>query len=101
MTPRNLSDVIDEMISVIPKNKIHLILFFEDIKESQKVRAPEDMTGWWQISNELDRMLNKYNYSKILKLMLKPLEYIPEWKLNLISIFTTQPLDEIKKDIYG
>jgi hypothetical protein len=101
MTPRNLSDVIDEMISVIPKNKIHLILFFEDIKESQKVRAPEDMTGWWQISNELDKMLNKYNYSKILKLMLKPLEYIPEWKLNLISIFTTQPLDEIKKDIYG
>jgi hypothetical protein len=101
MTPRNLSDVIDEMISVIPKNKIHLILFFEDIKESQKVRAPEDMTGWWQISNELDRMLNKYNYSKTLKLMLKPLEYIPEWKLNLISIFTTQPLDEIKKDIYG
>lgn len=101
MTPRNLSDVIDEMISVIPKNKIHLILFFEDIKESQKVRAPEDMTGWWQISNELDRMLNKYNYSETLKLMLKPLEYIPEWKLNLISIFTTQPLDEIKKDIYG
>ena len=101
MTPRKLTDVIDEMISVIPKNEIHLILFFEDIKESQRVRAHEDMTGWLQISNKLDRMLNKYNCSKTLKLILKPLEYIPEWKLKLISIFTTQPLDEIKKDIYG
>ena len=101
MKPRNLIDVIDEMISVIPKNKIHLILFLEDIKESQRVRAPEDMTGWWQISNKLDIMLNKYNCSETLKLILKPLEYIPEWKLKLISIFTTQPLDEIKKDIYG
>lgn len=92
MKPRNLIDVIDEMISVIPKNKIHLILFLEDIKESQRVRAPEDMTVWWQISNKLDIMLNKYNCSETLKLILKPLEYIPE--LEITSVNGT-PIDTV------
>lgn len=94
---RNLIDVIDEMLSVIPKREESLIYFFEDIKESQKFRAPEDMTGWWQISDELGHILNEIeDIPKFLRRI-----KIPEWKLKLFSIFSTDSLDEIKKDIYG
>ena len=94
---RNLINVIDEMLSVIPTKEKMLIAFFKDVKESQKVRAPEDMTGWWDISDKLDRMLNEFD--DIPKLLRRVL--IPEWKLKLFSIFSTQSLDEIKNDIYG
>ena len=94
---RNLIDVIDEMLSVIPIKEKMLIAFFKDVKESQKVRAPEDMTGWWEISDELGIMLNEFD--DIPKLLRRTL--IPEWKLKLFSIFSTQSLDEIKNEIYG
>ena len=94
---RNLIEVIDEMLSVIPKQEISLILFFEDIKDSQKVRAPEDMTGWWQISNRLDSILDNIKSTPKFLRKIK----IPLWKLKMFSIFTTQPLEEIEKDIYG
>ena len=94
---RKLIDVIDEMLSVIPEKERDLIAFFKDIKESQKVRAPEDMTGWWEISDELGIMLNEFDaIPKLLRRIL-----IPEWKLKLFSIFSTQSLDEIKNEIYG
>ena len=94
---RNLIDVIDEMLSVIPIKEKMLIAFFKDVKESQRVRAPEDMTGWWEISDKLGRMLNEFDdIPKLLRRIL-----IPEWKLKLFSIFSTQSLDEIKNDIYG
>lgn len=103
---RKLIDVIDEMLSVIPKNEISLIVFLEDVKESQRVRAPEDMTGWWEISEELDRMLYKYDkLPKTLRRISKPLLTPPEWQLKLSSIFTTksleETLEEIEKNIYG
>ena len=103
---RKLIDVIDEMLSVIPKNEISLIVFLEDVKESQRVRAPEDMTGWLEISKKLDGMLYKYEkLPKTLRIMLKPLLTPPEWQLKLCSIFTTKSLDEtlkeIEKNIYG
>lgn len=94
---RNLIEVIDEMLSVIPKREESLIYFFEDIKDSQKVRAPEDMTGWWQISDKLGYILNEIeDIPKFLRRI-----KTPEWKLKLFSIFSTQSLDEIKNEIYG
>lgn len=96
---RNLIDVIDKMLSVIPKNEISLIVFLEDIKESQRVRAPEDMTGWWEISKKLDRMLFKYDkLPYVLRITLKPL-LTPEWQLELYSIFTTKSLEESLEDV--
>ena len=94
---RKLIDVIDEMLSVIPEKERDLISFFEDVKESQRVRAPEDMTGWWEISNELGYILNEIeDIPKFLRRI-----KIPVWKLKLFSIFSTQSLDEIKNEIYG
>lgn len=94
---RKLIDVIDEMLSVIPEKERGLISFFEDVKESQRVRAPEDMTGWLEISNELGYILNEIeDIPKFLRRI-----KIPVWKLKLFSIFSTQSLDEIKNEIYG
>ena len=94
---RKLIDVIDEMLSVIPEKERDLIAFFEDVKESQRVRAPEDMTGWWEISDELGYILNEIeDIPKFIRRI-----KTPEWKLKLFSIFSTQSLDEIKNEIYG
>ena len=94
---RKLIDVIDEMLSVIPKKEKYLISFLEDIKCSEKCRAPEDSIGWWQISNELDNTLSEIEDIPKLFRKLK----VPSWKLKLFSTFTMQSLEEIKKDIYG
>lgn len=44
---RNLINVINEMLSVIPSKEKDLIRTLEDIQDSQRFRAPEDMIGWW------------------------------------------------------
>jgi hypothetical protein len=94
---RKLIDVIDEMLSVIPKQEESLISFFEDVKDSQRVRAPEDTIGWWQISDKLDSILDNIESTpKILRKIKVPL-----WELKLFSIFTKQPLEELKREIYG
>ena len=84
---RNLINVINEMLSVIPSKEKDLIRTLEDIQDSQRFRAPEDMKGWWQISDEL----NKIEFNK----------KTPLWKLQMCSIFSTQDLEEIKKEVYG
>ena len=78
---RKLIDVIDEMLSVIPEKEKDLISFFEDVKESQRVRAPEDMIGWHQVS----KLLETFEFNK----------KTPMWKLEMCSIFSTQPIEEI------
>lgn len=84
---RNLINVINEMLSVIPSKEKDLIRTLEDIQDSQRFRAPEDMIGWWQISDELD----KFEFNK----------KTPLWILQMCSIFSTQDLEEIKKEVYG
>ena len=82
---RKLIDVIDEMLSVIPEKERDLIAFFEDVKESQRVRAPEDMIGWHQVS----KLLETFEFNK----------KTPMWKLQMCSIFSTQPIEEILSEI--
>jgi hypothetical protein len=42
---RNLIDVINEMLKVVPKKEEYIISCLKDIQDSQKCRAPEDMIG--------------------------------------------------------
>lgn len=77
---RNLIDVINEMLKVVPKKEKQIISYLEDIQESQKCRAPEDMIGWYQVSE----MLQEFEYNK----------KTPMWKLEMCSIFSTQPMEE-------
>ena len=78
---RNLIDVINEMLKVVPKKETQIISYLEDIQDSQKYRAPEDMIGWYQVSE----MLQGFEYNK----------KTPMWKLEMCSIFSTQPMEEI------
>lgn len=82
---RNLIDVIDEMLKVVPKKEKQIISYLEDIQDSQKYRAPEDMIGWYQVST----LLQGFEFNK----------ETPMWKLEICSIFSTQPLEEILKEL--
>lgn len=82
---RNLINVIDEMISVVPIDENYIISCLTDIKESQKFRAPEDMMGWFQVSE----LLETFEFNK----------KTPMWKLEMCSIFSTQPMEEILSEI--
>ena len=82
---RNLIDVINEMLKVVPKKEKQIISYLEDIQESQKYRAPEDMIGWYQVSE----LLETFEFNK----------KTPMWKLEMCSIFSTQPIEEILSEI--
>lgn len=82
---RNLIDVINEMLEVVPKGQEQIISYLKDIQDSQKYRAPEDMIGWYQISE----LLQGFEFNK----------KTPIWQLKMCSIFSTQPLEKILKEL--
>ena len=82
---RNLIDVINEMLKVVPKKEKQIISYLEDIQDSQKYRAPEDMIGWYQVST----LLQGFEFNK----------KTPMWQLKMCSIFSTQSLEEILKEL--
>ncbi len=83
---RNLIDVIDQLLSVVPKSEKQIRNELLDIQDSQKFRAPEDMIGWYQVTEILQNFtLNKTT---------------PLWQLEMCSIFSTQPLEKIKREVY-
>lgn len=84
---RNLIDVIAQMLVVVPKSEKQIRTELLDIQDSQKFRAPEDMIGWYQVSN----ILQSFTFNK----------RTPKWKLEMCSIFSTQPMEEIEKEVYG
>ena len=83
---RNLIEIIDKMLLIIPNEEESLRTSLIDIQDSQRLRAPEDMIGWYQVKEFLE------NFEWELK--------TPEWKLQMCSIFTTQSVENIKKSIY-
>jgi hypothetical protein len=82
---RNLIDVINEMLNDVPKKEKQIISYLKDIQDSQKYRAPEDMIGWYQVSE----MLQGFEYNK----------KTPMWKLEMCSIFSTQPMEQILREL--
>lgn len=82
---RNLKDVINEMLNVIPEDEINLIDALKDIRNNQIYRAPEDTVGWELVSEELE----------LIDLDLDS-EY---WKFKIFSIFSTISIEDIKKEL--
>lgn len=82
---RNLKDVINEMLKVIPKDEINVIDALKDIRNNQIYRAPEDTVGWELVSEELE----------LIDLDLDS-EY---WKFKIFSIFSTMSIEDIKKEL--
>lgn len=84
---RNLIDIIAQMLVVVPESEKQIRTELLDIQDSQKFRAPEDMVGWYQAS----KILQSFTFNK----------RTPRWKLEVCSIFSTQPIEEIEKEVYG
>lgn len=82
---RNLKDVINEMLDVIPNTEGYLIARLKSIRNDQIYRAPEDTVGWELVSEEL-QSIPLYPNS----------EY---WKLKIFSIFSTMSIEDIKKEL--
>ena len=82
---RNLKDVINEMLNIIPKDEIYLISALKNIRNDQIYRAPEDTVGWELVSEELQSINLDFNS-----------EY---WKFKIFSIFSTMSIEDIKKEL--
>lgn len=82
---RKLIEVIDEILTVVPKRRKDIIESLIDIQDSQQYRAPEDMLGWYCVKEILDGF--EYNRKT------------PHWQLEMLSIFTTTPIQEIEDKI--
>ena len=79
---RNISEVIDQMISKVPQDNSKIILLLEKIKEDVSFTAPEAMfIRWRQVSLILQGEMSN------------PTE---NWQYEVLSIFSTEPFEEIK-----
>lgn len=82
---RNLKDVINEMLDIIPDNEIELISKLKNIRKEQIYRAPESTVGWELVSEELELINLDFNS-----------EY---WKFKIFSIFSTMSMEDIEKEL--
>lgn len=81
---RICTEVITEMINVIPKDQIELIKDLEWNYEDASYKAPEETIQWVRTSLTLQ-------------------QHIPipkeDWEFQVLSIFSTKPVDEIKLQV--
>lgn len=82
MSRRICTDVIKEMLNVIPKDKKELIKDLEWNYEDASYKAPEENFQWIRTSQTL-------------------LNHIPiptqEWEFQVLSIYSTRNIDQIKE----
>ena len=84
MNRRNCCSVISEMIKKVPANNIEFIKDLEWNFEDASYKAPEENLQWIRTQKTL------------IKHITLPKE---EWEFEVLSIFTTQPIDLIKEQI--
>lgn len=77
--------VIDQMIEKIPVDKIDLIYDLKWNRDDSVYKAPEETLQWERTMNTLIEHISK------------PKE---EWEFEALSIFTTTPIDELKKMVF-
>lgn len=82
MQRRNCAEVITEMIKVIPSHGIHLKTDLEWNREDACYKAPEETIQW----NRTQQTLEKH--------LASPTQ---NWEFEVLSIFTTISVDELKK----
>jgi hypothetical protein len=84
MSERNLSEVIDHIIAVVPVTEVDFIVSLASNRSSVNFCAPEMLPFWWREvhSTILDNV---------------PSVPVEEWHYQVLSIFSTHPIDEMKK----
>lgn len=78
---RNLIEVIDEMLKVIPENEEVLRNDLEYHRDSQSYKAPEDMIEW------------KLTHKTLSEAMFPVKE---DWQWEVWSIWSTKSVEELK-----
>lgn len=78
---RNLIDVIDEMLKVIPESEEALRNELEYHKDSQAYRAPEDMIQW------------KLTHASLANAIFPVKE---DWQWEVWSVWSTKSIEELK-----
>lgn len=78
---RNLIDVINEMLKVIPESEEALRKDLEYHKDSQSYRAPEDMIQW------------KLTHKSLVEHMFPVKE---DWQWEVWSVWSTKSIEELK-----
>lgn len=84
MERRNCVFVIAEMLELIPVDKIDIIKDLKWNLDDASYKAPEETIQWERTMQTLQKHIPK------------PEE---EWELKILSIFTTKPVDVLKKQI--
>lgn len=83
---RNIRVVIDQMIECIPSDQTDFIEDLKACKHDARFRAPEDNVIWFKTHDVLREYLELGHPEE-------------DWQFELISIFSTVPVDVIKKNI--
>lgn len=82
---RNIKEVIDKIINEIPTDLKDLIDALNRLKIDTNLRAPElDFENWNELHDIIFSYINIDN------------QYLMDYELNIISIFTTKSISEIK-----
>jgi hypothetical protein len=84
MKRRNCAVVILEMIDKIPKHKVDFIEALNWNLNEASYKAPEENLQWIRTQNTL------------LKHIVKMEE---DWEYEIISIFTTRPIEDLKNEV--
>lgn len=82
---RICTDVINEMLNVIPTDKTEFIKDLLWNLNDASYKAPEETLHWMRTSHTLQKHI------------IKPKE---EWEFQVLSIFSTQPIQLIKDFFY-
>lgn len=85
MEPRNVRDVIDEMLIHVPKEEKGLKYKLMSLKEDSFFAAPESTIIWNKISDLLEDEITYLQY---------------DWEFEIASIFSTIPVEELKKNVH-
>ena len=80
---RDLTNVINKIIEIVPKSEEDIVLTLEDIKGSISFSAPELMYMWWEETH--DALIDCISEN--------PTE---DWEYQAWSIFTTKSIKELK-----
>lgn len=82
MKRRNCCEVIVNMLAKIPSDKIELIEDLQWNYDDACYKAPEETLQWQRTQQTLIKHISK------------PTE---DWEFEILSIFTTQPIEELKR----
>ena len=81
---RDCCVIITSMINLIPKDKVKFISDLEWNYEDASYKAPEERIQWHRTQETL------------VKHMPEPTE---DWEFEVLSIFTTQPIDALRQSV--